>query len=113
MILDTHNQWHFLKLVLEDPPKKKTPRRGLTITRAINDLGGIILQVFFPGGFLKWWYPKIIQVMDDQGIPSLRLVLCPQPAFITQNPHGIRAEDRWDGGTGYSHGEALGFWLQV
>ena len=94
MILDTHNQWHFLKLVLEDPPKKKTPRRGLTITRAINDLGGIILQVFFPGGFLKWWYPKIIQVMDDQGIPSLRLVLCPQPAFITQNPHGIRAEDR-------------------
>ena len=40
-------------------------------------------------------------------IPSLRLVLCPQPAVVTQNRHGIRAEDR-DGGTGDSHGEAPG-----
>jgi hypothetical protein len=26
MILDTHNQWHFVKLVLEDPPKKNSKK---------------------------------------------------------------------------------------
>ena len=67
---------------------KKTPRRGLTITRAINDLGGIILH------FFSWRFP---QMVVPQNHPSHGWPGDPQPPagpLSTASVH--HPEPSWD-----------------